>query len=91
MLTVHSHGRAYGDEEMVERKSNQSDRSQAAAFATGGFTTLDPAVEDLHASAVLRLVQVGVLRGASAPTAHTIYVGETPVEGAGARALACTL
>ncbi len=83
MLRVHSQESAYEYDELV---GNQSYQSQAAAFAAGGFTVIDPAVEDLRASELLRLVHTGALTGASVPRPQSRYAGVTPVEGAGARA-----
>ena len=80
MLRVHSQGRAYEDEELF------GSQSHAAAFAAGGFTVIDPAVEDLRASELLRLVRTGALTRACVPAPPSGYVGETPVEGVGARA-----
>ncbi len=64
-------------------------QSYAAVFAAAGFTVIDPPVEDLRASELLRLVHtvhMGALTGAPVPTPPSGYVGDTPVEGAGARA-----
>jgi hypothetical protein len=83
MLRVHSQGRADEEEELF---GSQSDKSYTAVFAAGGFTVIDPAVEYLRASELLCLVRTGALTGAYVPGQHRGYVGETPVEGAGARA-----
>jgi len=73
-------------DELEELFGSQSYQSHAAAFAAGGFTVIDPAVEDLRASELLRLVRARALTGAYVPTPPSGYIGETPVEGAGARA-----
>src|SRR5260221_1681114 len=83
MLRVHSQERAYEAEELF---GSQSYQPYAAVFAAGGFTVIDPAVEDLRASELLCLVRTGALTGTYAPGQHRGYVGETPVEGVGARA-----
>jgi len=80
MLRVHNQERADEREELV------GNQTYTAAFAAAGFTVIDPAVEDLRASELLRLVHAGALTGAYVPTPHSDYVGDTPVEGAGARA-----
>jgi hypothetical protein len=74
------------DDELEDIVDSQSEQSHAAAFGAGGFTVIDPAVEDLRASELLRLVHTGALTGAYVPTLTSSYVGDTPVDGEGARA-----
>jgi hypothetical protein len=73
-------------DELEELLGSQPNQSHAATFLAGGFTVVDPAVEDLRASELLRLVHTGALSGAYVPTLTPGYVGDTTVEGAGARA-----
>jgi len=73
-------------DEHEELFGSQSNQCHAAALGAGGFTVIDPAVEDLRASELLRLMHSGALTGAYVPTPHSGYIGDTPVEGAGARA-----
>jgi len=73
-------------DEHEELFGSQSYQPHAAVFAAGGFTVIDPAVDDLRASGLLRLAHTGALTGAYVPTPPSDYVGDTPVEGAGARA-----
>jgi hypothetical protein len=73
-------------DEREELLGSLPDQAHAAAFGAGGFTVIDPAVEDLRASELVRLVRTGALTGAYVPTFTSSYVGDTPVEGAGARA-----
>ncbi len=87
MLRRHDQ-RADADEELF---GSQSYPPHAAVFVAGGFTVIDPAVKDLRASELLRLVHTvhtGALTGASVPAPLSRYVGDTPVDGARARWLA---
>ncbi len=74
------------DQRADELEELFGNHSHAAAFVPGGFTVIDPAVEDLRTSELLRLVRTGALTGAYGPAPQWRYVGDTPVEGAGARA-----
>jgi hypothetical protein len=79
MLRVH-------DQQACEAEETFGSQAWGAAFSAGGFTVIDPAVEDLRASELLCLVRTGVLTGAFVPAPPSGYVGDTPVEGAAARA-----
>jgi len=70
-------------DELEELLGSQPNQSHAATFLAGGFTVVDPAVEDPRASELLRLVHTGALSGAYVPTLTPGYVGDTPVEGRG--------
>ncbi len=74
------------DQRACEAEETFGSQAWGVAFSASGFTVIDPAVEDLRASELLGLMRTGALTGPYVPGHHRGFVGETPVEGAGARA-----